>query len=201
MATMFLGGIASAVGMGLGAWSTLLSSSGRQHDTHRHGAQLQELRVQSSRYGQMIPELYGTMRIAGNVIYAQPVREVAHSTAYAQQAGKGGRKEATHYQTSYSYHVTLAVLLCAGPIDGVLNIWADADLLPEAHKQHFRIYKGSEEQMPDSALEAAEGLGMVPAYRGLAYIGTVGKVMTRNPDNLPIFCGETLANPLFCSII
>ena len=34
----------------------------------------------------------------------------------------------------------------------------------------MRIYKGTETQMPDSVIEATEGAGNAPAYRGLAYI-------------------------------
>lgn len=34
----------------------------------------------------------------------------------------------------------------------------------------YRLYKGTEEQMPDPFIEAMERIGNVPAYRGLAYI-------------------------------
>ncbi|MDR2978511.1 MAG: hypothetical protein LBU56_03825 [Rickettsiales bacterium] len=38
-----------------------------------HGARLKNLQVQTSTYGRTIPIIYGTARVAGNIIWAQPI--------------------------------------------------------------------------------------------------------------------------------
>lgn len=38
-----------------------------------HGARLKNLQVQTSTYGKEIPIIYGTARIAGNIIWSQPI--------------------------------------------------------------------------------------------------------------------------------
>jgi transposase len=50
------------------------------------GPHLGDLQVQASPYGMGIPQVFGSMRIAGNVIWAPPLIEKRHK----QSAGKGG---------------------------------------------------------------------------------------------------------------
>ncbi len=54
----------------------------------QEGARLADLRVQTSSYGGNIPKLYGTMRIAGNVIWSTDIKEFRVETT--QNGGKGG---------------------------------------------------------------------------------------------------------------
>ena len=63
------------------------------------GPRLSDLAVQSSAYGQVIPTVYGTSRIAGNIIWAQPIKETA-TTSSASVGGKGGSPKQS--QTTYS---------------------------------------------------------------------------------------------------
>jgi hypothetical protein len=131
--------------------------------------------VQTGSPGAPIPKVYGSMRIAGNVIWSVDIIERSHD-----EGGKGGGGE----QTTYSYFGTFAAGLCEGEIVGVRKIWMDGKLfadfsggnffdLYKSQQQsgdYFTVYKGTESQTADPTIEAEEGAGEVPAFRGLAYI-------------------------------
>lgn len=136
-----------------------------------HGSRLADLAVQSSTYGKMIPIVYGSARIGGNIIWSQPIKEVVStSTSSAGGGGKGGGGggRVTQTSTSYSYFATLAVAICEGEVSEISRIWADAKQL-DLSRYNIRLYKGSEAQTADSLIVAIEGAGNTPAYRGLAY--------------------------------
>lgn len=131
----------------------------------REGPRLSELRVQTSSYGTQIPKLFGTMRVAGSVIWATDLIE--HRST--KSSGKG--RPST---TSYSYTASFAVALSARQIQSVGRIWADGKLLRGAAgdfkaRTGFRLHLGSEDQSPDPLIAAAEGAGLTPAHRGIAY--------------------------------
>lgn len=134
------------------------------------GARLETLAVQTSTYGRMIPMVFGSVRIAGNVIWSRPIKEIA-STTTTRTGGKGGAggRRTSNASTTYSYYVTLAIAVCEGEVTRINRVWADAQLL-DLSQGVYRIYKGSETQLPDPLIESFEGVGRTPAYRGLAYI-------------------------------
>lgn len=147
------------------------------------GPRAGDLSAQYSSYGAAIPRHYGRNRFAGNVIYCtDPIREVVNES---RQGGKGGPKSTVR---EYSYNADVAIGLAdcrhTGPITGIAKIWSNGKLIydtsdtasPEtliassARARSFKIYYGTDDQMPDPTLEAAKGVGNVPAYRGLAYV-------------------------------
>ncbi len=135
-----------------------------------HGSRLADLAVQSSAYGKMIPIVYGMVRIGGNIIWSQPIKEtITTTTSSAGGGGKGGGGKISQSSSSYSYSATLAVAVCEGEVTDILRIWADAKQL-DISSYTIRIYKGSETQTPDSLIQAIEGVAQTPAYRGLAYV-------------------------------
>ena len=69
----------------------------------REGPRLTELAVQTSSYGTQLPKLFGTMRVAGSVIWSTDLIE--HRSA---ESGKGRPTV-----TNYSYTASLAVALSA----------------------------------------------------------------------------------------
>lgn len=153
------------------------------------GPRLNDLTVSSSTYGNAIPRLFGTSRMSTNMIWTSGIKEKKEK----KRAGKGGPK-----QTVYTYSASFAVAICAGPLDGVLRIWADGKLIAgstdpitnigsyngflpadlvlsivtgkKKNKYKYTFYNGSETQLPSPVMEAKEGVGNVPAHRGLAYI-------------------------------
>jgi hypothetical protein len=132
------------------------------------GSRLSDLSAQVSTYGKTIPLLYGTSRLAGNVIWATKIKETATTNTSRSGGGKGGGGVKTS-ATNYSHSVSLAIAICSGEISEIVRTWADAKLLNASYGS-YRIYKGDEAQLPDPLIEAIEGVGKTPAYRGLAYV-------------------------------
>lgn len=131
----------------------------------REGPRLTELKLQTSSYGTQIPRLFGTMRIGGCVIWSTDLIE-SRSTS---SNGKGQPST-----TNYSYSASFAVALSARRIMGVGRIWADGKLLRGAGGDFksatgFRLHLGDEGQAADPLIAAAEGAGLTPAHRGIAY--------------------------------
>ncbi|WP_430635643.1 phage tail protein [Sphingomonas hankookensis] len=168
MATMVLTTLGKAVAGPVGA--ALGGLAGRAIDgavfgtRTRQGPRLTELQVQLSSYGTQIPRLFGTMRVAGTVIWATDLRESATTTG-----GKG-----TGRTTRYSYSASFAVALSGRPIRGIRRIWAEGKLLRGAAgdwktRTGFRWYPGDELQAPDPLIASIVGTHDAPAYRGIAY--------------------------------
>lgn len=144
----------------------------------QEGPRLTDLSVTSSAYGAPIPEIYGTMRSAGALIWSSGLIETSHEE---EVGGKGGGGAS---YTTYSYRASFALAFCAGPIAGVRKLWADGKLIYDMSDTaavttllasadvgaRIRIYRGTEDQLPDPTIEAYAGAGNVPAHRGLAYL-------------------------------
>lgn len=126
----------------------------------REGPRLKALQIMESREGAGLPKVYGRMRVGGHVIWASRFKEKRNETS----AGKGGPK-----YVNYAYSVSFAVALCQGPITRVDRVWANGELF-DLGAHNWRLYMGEETQMPDPLIEAIEGAGNAPAYRGTAYI-------------------------------
>jgi hypothetical protein len=62
-----------------------------------------------------------------------------------------------------------AIALCEGEIAHVGRIWADGQLM-DMREVACRQYLGTSDQMPDSLIEAKQGAGNAPAFRGTAYL-------------------------------
>lgn len=136
------------------------------------GPRLDDLKTQLSTYGAPIPFEYGSNRHAGTVIW--PKELVAVETKNTQSSSKGGPE-----QTTYSYSLSCAVLVCEGPIAGIRRMWANKKLVYDASVANtgptkdpamptVRIYLGTESQAADPLITATDGPS--PAYLGYAYV-------------------------------
>ena len=147
-----------------------LFSGGQQQKVE--GPRLGDLQVQASTYGMGIPQVFGSMRIAGNVIWARPLIEKRSKSS----AGKGGGGQTV---VSYAYFATFAVAFAKGPVDAIRRVWADGKLIVDLSEtsvqgksfrygEHiYRLHLGTETQAPDPVIEMHEGAGNAPGYRGL----------------------------------
>jgi hypothetical protein len=129
----------------------------------REGPRLTDLAVQTSAYGTQVPRVYGTMRVAGCVIWSTDLIE----TRDRHRGGKG--QPAT---VSYDYAASFAVALSTRPIVSVRRIWADGTLLRGAAgdwktRTGCRLHTGGEGQARDPLIASLEP--DTPAYRGIAY--------------------------------
>ena len=172
----------------IGAAGGYLASTMMETSTqHIEGARLNDLKVQSSTYGQAIPLLYGTHRLAGNVIWA------ADFVEHAQQEGGGDKGGVTF--TTRTYTCSFAVGLCAGAIKGVRRIWADSVLIYDKtpgrvspgleDSLSVKVYLGTETQMPDPTIQSHVGSDNTPAYRGLAYVVFTDFEITKHGNRIP----------------
>ena len=169
MATLVLTVVGTAIGGPIGG--AIGAIVGQQVDAAvfrpkgREGPRLSDLSVQTSSYGTQIPKIFGSLRVAGSVIWSTDLIE----TRSRSSAGKGQPSV-----TSYSYSASFAVLLSARPIIGVGRIWADGKLLRGAAGDFktatdFRVHMGGGDQPIDPLIAAAEG-AQTPAHRGSAYV-------------------------------
>jgi len=169
MATLILSAVGSAVGGPIGgAIGAIVGQVADQAifaPKARHGPRLGELAVQTSTYGTAIPKIFGTMRVAGTVIWSTDLIERRSSSG----GGKGRPRT-----VAYSYSASFAVALSARKVRDVHRIWADGKLLRGAAGDFksatgFRLYSGDEDQAADPLIAAAEGIDQAPAFRGTAY--------------------------------
>lgn len=132
------------------------------------GPRLESFQVQASQEGAPVLRVYGRVRVAGQLIWAANFKEQASQTTEST-GGKGARPAAKTTYTEYLYSISLAVGLCEGEIDRIGRVWADGKPF-DMSKHNVRVYRGTETQNPDALIEATEGAGAAPAFRGLAYI-------------------------------
>lgn len=94
---------------------------------------LNDLRVSSSTFGRGIPLVYGTMRVTGNMFWSTDFR-VDHyymtNKGKRVTGAKGAKLEKKgKAQEVWDYYANFAMGLCAGPVESVIRIWADNNLI------------------------------------------------------------------------
>jgi hypothetical protein len=208
MTTLILSSIGSTVGSALGplgamAGSYLGASIGSYFDrkifdlnkTQKiSGYRLDDLLIQTSTYGKTIPIIFGSMRVSGNIIWSMPIKEVVSTELISQSYGKGfSRPKANVENTQYNYFINVAIGICEGVIDDVEKIWADNKLLDKT-KLNFRLYRGTEDQMPDSLIQSIESIESTCGYRGLAYIVIEDFQINEFGNRVPNFTFEVKRN-------
>lgn len=163
------------LGLGIPGW---LDKTFGPEDTE--GPRLSDLSVQTATYGADIARLYGTCALFGNVMWLEN-NKLKEKVKKNKSGGKGGAS--TDPTKTYSYSATFALGLCVGEIAAIRRIWCadkliysggsnDLDTLIANNKAQssFRLYRGTDDQMPDSRYEANVGAGNATAFRGIAYL-------------------------------
>ena len=202
MATILLSAAGAAVGAGFGGTVLGLSGAvigraigatlGRVIDQRITGAgseavevgKVERFRLTGASEGTPVSRTWGRVRIAGQVIWATRFREAVTQSG----GGKGGSAPKS---TQYSYSVSLAVALCEGEIRRVGRIWADGNEIAPS-TLNMRVYKGQETQLPDPKIEAVEGAGRAPAYRGIAYVVIEDLELAAFGNRVPQFTFEVV---------
>ncbi len=202
MATILLSAVGASVGAGFGGTVLGLSGAvigravgatlGQAIDQRLLGAGTQAVETgRISRFsltgaseGAPVARVWGRVRIGGQVIWATRFQE----QATVQGGGKGAPAPKV---TRYSYSVSLAIALCEGEITRVGRIWADGiELARDA--LNLRVYTGTADQLPDPKIEAVQGAGMAPAYRGIAYVVIEDLALDAFGNRVPQFTFEVL---------
>jgi hypothetical protein len=171
MATLLFTAIGTALGGPIGG--VLGALAGSQVDSAIFGGgavtgpRLKDLSVTTSSYGSAVARQFGTMRVAGTIIWATDLVE-------SNQSSGGGKGQPSVTTYSYSYSSSFAVAISSRPIQSVGRIWADGNLLRGADGDMkvggtLRFYTGAGDQQPDPLIASAEGADGCPAFRGMAY--------------------------------
>lgn len=176
----FIGGsVAGAIGAQVG-WliGSFLGQALFAPSQKVEGPRLRDLQVQSATDGAPMPLAYGTVRVAGNMIWSTPIKE--KKTKKKVKSGKGGPKTT---QTTYTYSMSMAVGLHNGQITGIRRIWADSKLLysvadgaspatfnANTARGTIRIYLGTATQTADPLIASAVGAANTPGFRDTAYL-------------------------------
>ncbi|MEL7026721.1 MAG: glycoside hydrolase TIM-barrel-like domain-containing protein, partial [Pseudomonadota bacterium] len=181
MATLVLSAVGASIGGSIGGGVLGLSSAvigqavgatvGRVIDQSLLGpgsravetGKVDRFRLTGASEGAPIAQVWGRSRVAGQVIWASQFLESSTTTG----GGKGGG--GAPKTTTYSYSVSVALALCEGEITRVGRIWADGQEIA-LDSVNMRVYRGTMHQLPDPKIEAVEGVGNVPGYRGTAYV-------------------------------
>ncbi len=142
----------------------------RGHTTTIRANKIADFTVSTAEYGAAVPEILGTTRISGNVIYYDDF--TAHEHRETQRSGKGGHSSKT-VTISYTYTVAVILGLCEGPIQGLKRVWIGKDIYIYPNDTiQLTLFTGETNQKP-----WAYTLGKHPdkalSYSGLAYMAGV----------------------------
>ncbi len=203
MATLVLSAVGASVGAGFGGAVLGLSGMvigravgatlGRAIDQSLLGSgsdavergRIERLRVTGAADGAPVPRVWGRVRLGGQVIWSSDFAEQVTTS------GGGGKLVSRPEVREYSYTISLAVALCEGPVLGVGRIWADGQEIAPADL-NLRVYSGTEDQLPDPLIEAVEGAGRAPAYRGIAYVVIEDLALERFGNRVPQLAFEVM---------
>ena len=202
MATIVLSSVGMAIGGSIGGTVLGLSMAaagrfvgatvGRVIDQRLMGAgsetvetgRVDRFRLMGASEGSAIGQAFGRIRLPGQIIWASPFTEKV------SRSGGGGKGSSSQPKTkSYSYSVSLAIAICEGEISRIGRIWADGlEIAP--NDLNMRVYPGSDDQLPDPKIEAVEGTGQAPAYRGTAYVVLEDLALEQFNNRVPQFSFE-----------
>lgn len=146
---------------------------------------VEQFRIMGSGEGQPMPRVFGRIRVAGQVIWSSRFAENVSQTG----SGKGGAMGPT--RRDYTYSISLAIGLCEGEVVRIGRVWADGNVL-DVNAITMRLYPGDNHQMPDPAIEAIEGAGQAPSYRGTAYVVFEDLDLTQFGNRIPQFNFEVV---------
>lgn len=148
-----------------------------------------ESRLQISTYGTPIPIVYGSSRLAGNIIYMSDVVETVDRSRHRQDGVR-------YYEMVKTYTSTFAIAFCEGPVEAIARIWVNGKIFcdwrdPDGpyypagsyglgsgnldtsiarSETFFSVYFGTETQSADPTLSGLLGAAETPTYRGICYI-------------------------------
>ncbi|MDX3927435.1 MAG: glycoside hydrolase/phage tail family protein [Shinella sp.] len=184
-----LGGVFGPVGAIIGRAAGALAGSVVDRSiisgmTTITGARLQDARIPGAEEGTAISRVYGTARVGGTLIWATRFEEEVTVER------SGGKATGPRVET-FSYFGNIAVGICEGPIAGVRRVWADGREL-DLTGIEMRVHRGEADQPADPLIEAKQGVGNAPAYRGLAYAVFERLPLDRFGNRIPVLQFEVM---------
>ena len=182
--------------------------TGRNAKADTGATRLTGMKVQTTVLGRAVPWVFGTNRVAPNIIQYDDFQAIEKKE---KQGGKGGGGSST----SYEYRAAVIMAICRGPIAGIGQIWADK-------KKHslsslgLDFYSGTDTQTAHPHWATNHASRALP-YRNLAYaakasmdLGSGGSVekhtfevksLTRVSDAQPDARVETVITALVTDVV
>ncbi|WP_292017776.1 MULTISPECIES: phage tail protein [unclassified Megasphaera] len=141
----------------------------RGHTTTIRGNKIADFTVSTAEYGAPVPEILGTTRVSGNVIYYDDF--TAHEHRQTQRSGKGGHSKTV--TVSYTYTVAAVLGLCEGPVSGIKRVWVGKDIYNYPNDAiQLTLWKGTQDQKPWAYVTGKHPDKALP-YTGLAYMAGI----------------------------
>ena len=149
------------------------------------GPRVEDVKVSVSEYGGGIPETWGNNVPPATWIWSTDIIEVGTTT----KQGKGGAPKVTTYRQFIHGYLCLGKTPPAGTVVAIRKVWVDRKLRYDASSglsaskalattenpfATISFHPGFEDQMPNPIIEAYEGVGNVPAFRGLIGVAVFG---------------------------
>ncbi|PZM17078.1 baseplate multidomain protein megatron [Rhizobium tubonense] len=150
----------------------------------KSGTHLSTARIPGADEGTAVTRLYGTARIGGTLIWATRFEEAV------SKERSGGKASGPRVET-FRYFANLAIGLSEGPIACVRRVWVDGKEI-DLTQIEMRVHTGAETQQPDPLIEAKQGIGNAPAYRGLAYVVFERLPLDGYGNRIPLFQFEVV---------
>lgn len=125
---------------------------------------IKDISLQTSTYSKIIPEIFGQVRIAGNIIWSTDISTT--SIYHPQKVHLFSQTEDAY--TEYYVRCSFAIAICKGKVDAIKNIYAN-NIPLNLSAYNIKIYLGSEEQKQDETIKRYLG-NDIPAFRGLCYV-------------------------------
>ena len=140
----------------------------RGHTTTTRANKISEFTVATAEYGAAVPEIIGTTRVSGNVIYYDDF--TAHEHRETQRTGKGGHSKSV--SITYTYTVAVILGLCEGEISGLGRVWIAKISTCTNDAIQMTLFKGQANQQPWAYVSGKHPDKALP-YTGLAYMAGV----------------------------
>ena len=140
-----------------------------RHNTTTRADKISEFTVNTAEYGTAVPEVLGTTRLSGNVIYYDDF--TAHEHKETHKSGKGGGIKST--SITYTYTVACILGLCEGKIAGIGKVWRGKEVYTYPNENiELTAFLGTQTQKPWAYVVGNHPEKAMP-YKGLAYMAGV----------------------------
>lgn len=159
-----------------------LFGSKAQQPTATQPVAVQGVNLQTSVLGKAIPIVYGTTRIAGNLMLYGNFLATAVYSQSGGGGGKGGHSNSGSATISgYNYYADFAFALCEGPISNVGRVWLDKSIYSLA-TIGFTLFTGTYPQIAWGTTVSwsytnengvpSTGVSTALGYNGISYVAT-----------------------------
>ena len=153
----------------------------RGRNTTNRADMIADFMINTASYGEVVPEVLGTTRLSGNIIYYDDFTPHEHKST--TRTGKGGGSK--HTEITYTYTVACAIGLCEGPIQGIGKVWRGKEIYDYPNEKiELTAYLGAHGQQPWPYVVSKHPEKALP-YSGLAYMA--GVVDLGEQGSLPQF--------------